>query len=102
MLVQSRPDAAGPTAELGMSSTALCRYSFRCRAAGPCDQTFLFLLRAESAYSFWLAANALTPFGDANSFLMSSRMLFKAWTGQLLYSVPAGLLALRSVSWQSL
>jgi hypothetical protein len=78
--------AAGPMSELGMSGTALRHYSFRCQAAGLCGQTLLLLLQAENAYSF----------------MMRSRMLFEAWTGRLLYSVPAHLPALQLVSWQSL
>lgn len=100
MLVQSQPDAAGPTAELGVSGTALRHYSFRCREVGPCSQTLLLLLKAGNAYSFWVTVNALTPFGYAY-FLMCSRMLFEAWTRRFLYSALTGLPALRSVSWQS-
>jgi hypothetical protein len=76
MLVQSWLDAAGAMSELGTSGTALHHYSFRCWAVGLCGQTLLLLLRTENAYSF----------------LISRRMLFEAWTGRLLHSVPYFLL----------
>jgi hypothetical protein len=44
----------------------------------------------------------LTPFGDAYFFLISSKMLSRAWIGWLLSSSSAGLPALQLVCQQSM
>jgi hypothetical protein len=60
------------TAKVDRSGTLLRHHFFRCLAAW-----LSILLRAENAYSFWLAANARAAFGDAYSYLMSSTMLIE-------------------------